>query len=65
MASLERWEDVVKDLRADAKSALASADVIEADSGKDKNYGAKLGEARAFGIAADRITGEIEELRYA
>lgn len=65
MSSLERWEEVVTDLRADAKSASRSADAIEQDSGKDKGYGVAVGEARAYTIAADRIAGEIEELRHA
>jgi len=65
MSELERWEEVLLDLRTDAKNARASADAIELNDGKDKGYGVKIGEARAFDIAADRIAGEIEELRYA
>lgn len=61
----ERWEEVVSDLRADAKSARESANRIEEDSGKDKGYGVKLGEAYAFEVAADRIMGEIAEMLYA
>lgn len=62
---LERWEEVERDLRIDAKSASKLAGAIERDSGKDKGYGVKIGEACAFQIAADRIAGEIAELRHA
>lgn len=65
MSELGRWEEVVKDLRTDADSALEAARKIEQNDGKDKGYGVKIGEARAFRIAADRIDGELEELRYA
>lgn len=61
----ERWTEIVNDLRADAESATRSAAEIEQNDGKDKGYGIKVGEARAFGIAANRIAGEIEELRHA
>jgi hypothetical protein len=65
MPDLERWEDIVNDLRADAKRCYAQATKIEEDSGKDKRYGARVGEACAFEAAANRIAGEIEELRHA
>jgi hypothetical protein len=65
MDELERWEDVVNDLRTDARSRAKSAVKIEQNDGKDKGYGVAVGEAHAFQIAADRIAGEIEELRHA
>lgn len=65
MPELQRWEEVVSDLRADAKSARESAAEIEINDGKDKGYGIKISVACAFEIAADRIAGEIEELRHA
>ena len=61
----ERLQEIERDLRADARSAGEAADAIECDSGKDKGYGVKVGEARAFTIAADRIAGEISEILYA
>lgn len=63
--NLERWEEVEADLRADATNARKSAAAIEEDSGKDKGYGIKVGEAAAFDVAANRIAGELDELRYA
>lgn len=62
--SVERLQEIERDLRADAESASKSAAAIELNDGKDKGYGVKVGEARAFQIAADRIAGEIEEMLY-
>lgn len=59
--SPQRLEEIERDLRADAASAMNSAERIE----EDKGYGIKIGEARAFQIAADRIAGEIAEILYA
>jgi hypothetical protein len=65
MPDLARWEDMVKDLRTDAKRARERSDEIERNDGKDKGYGVAIGEAHAFKVAADRIDGELEELRHA
>lgn len=63
--SPQRLEEIERDLRADAASAMNLAERIEENDGKDKGYGVKIGEARAFQIAADRIAGEIAEILYA
>lgn len=62
---IERLEEIERDCRTDAAARMKRADRIEQDSGKDKGYGIALGEALAFEVVANRIAGEISELRYA
>lgn len=62
--STERLEEIESDLRADHATAKQRAETYESE-GKEPGAYYERGLAYAYDIAANRIAGEISEIRYA
>lgn len=62
MQSTERLEEILTDVRRDERTCLAAVKRLE-DEGANAAY--ERGKAYAYSVVANRIDGEIAELRYA